>query len=69
MVPGRRLTRDLVDFDDVAVDGVTRELAALVRSGSQDLRRWQNGFARSYALSMLVGAALIAAAILTVRVW
>ena len=69
MVPGRRFTKDLVDFDDVAVDGVTRELAALVRSGSQDLRRWQNGFARSYALSMLAGAALIAAAILTVRVW
>jgi NADH-quinone oxidoreductase subunit L len=69
MVPGRRVTKDLVDFDDVAVDGVTRELAALVRSGSQDLRRWQNGFARSYALSMLAGAALIAAAILTVRVW
>ena len=69
MAPGRRLTKDLVDFDDVAVDGVTRELAALVRSGSQDLRRWQNGFARSYALSMLAGAALIAAAILTVRVW
>jgi NADH-quinone oxidoreductase subunit L len=69
MVPGRRFTKNLVDFDDVAVDGVTRELAALVGSGSQDLRLWQNGFARSYALSMLAGAALIAAAILTVRVW
>jgi NADH-quinone oxidoreductase subunit L len=33
------------------------------------LGRLQTGFARSYALSMLGGAALVIGAILVVRVW
>ena len=31
------------------------------------LRRWQTGFARSYALSMLGGAALVAVVLVLVR--
>ena len=33
------------------------------------LRQLQTGFARSYALSMFGGAALVVAAILAVRLW
>lgn len=69
MQPGQQLTRDLVDFDNNAVEGVTRTLAELVAGAAEWLRGWQTGFARSYALSMLAGAAVIVAAILAVRVW
>jgi NADH-quinone oxidoreductase subunit L len=41
----------------------------LVGSASKRLGLLQTGFARSYALSMLGGAALVLAAILAVRVW
>ncbi|MGV0841384.1 hypothetical protein ABQF44_14255, partial [Mycolicibacterium porcinum] len=44
-------------------------LAALVRRTSDGLRGLQTGFARSYALSMLGGAALVVATILAVRLW
>jgi NADH-quinone oxidoreductase subunit L len=33
------------------------------------LRQLQTGFARSYALSMLAGAALVVAVILAVQLW
>jgi NADH-quinone oxidoreductase subunit L len=69
MRSGQVLTRDLVLVDDKGVDGVTSGLAALVRRASTDLRQFQTGFARSYALSMLGGAALVVAMILVVRVW
>ena len=69
MRPGQQLTRDVVEFDNEAVEGVTTTLAAVVAAAAQWLRGWQTGFARSYALSMLAGAALIVAAVLSVRVW
>ena len=69
MRPGRMLTEGLVEIDDEGVDGASRGLAALVAGASERLRQLQTGFARSYALSMLGGAALVIAAILVVRVW
>ena len=69
MRPGQQLTRALVEVDDKGVDGVTSGLAALVGRTSDGLRQVQTGFARSYALSMLAGAALVVAAILVVRAW
>jgi NADH-quinone oxidoreductase subunit L len=69
MRPGRQLTKALVEVDDKGVDGVASGLAALVGRISGGLRQVQTGFARSYALSMLAGAALIVAAILVVRLW
>jgi NADH-quinone oxidoreductase subunit L len=59
MRPGQQLTRDLVTVDDVGVEGVGRGLAALVGHLSDGLRGLQTGFARSYALSMFAGAALV----------
>ena len=67
--PARELTRALVEVDNAAVDGSVNALAALVSRTSNRLREMQTGFARNYALSMLVGATLVAAAILAVKLW
>jgi NADH-quinone oxidoreductase subunit L len=69
MRPGAQLTRMLVEVDDKGVDGAVSGIAALVARTSARLRHVQTGFARSYALSMLAGAALVVAAILVVRFW
>ncbi len=69
MRSGQILTRTLVEVDDKGIDGAASGLAALVGRASDGLRQLQTGFARSYALSMLAGAALVVAAILAVRLW
>ncbi|SPM38186.1 NADH:ubiquinone oxidoreductase subunit 5 (chain L)/Multisubunit Na+/H+ antiporter, MnhA subunit [Mycobacterium numidiamassiliense] len=69
MRPGAQLTEALVEFDDAGVDGSVNALAAGVGRLSNRLRGLQTGYARSYALSMLAGAALVVAAILAVRTW
>lgn len=69
MRPGAQLTDALVEVDNAGVDGSVNALAALVGRTSNALRRFQTGFARNYALSMLAGAVLVAALILAVRVW
>ncbi|MGH3966844.1 MAG: proton-conducting transporter membrane subunit, partial [Mycobacterium sp.] len=69
MRPGGQLTHALVDIDNAGVDGSVNALAALVSRMSQWLRGLQTGFARNYALSMLVGAVLVAAGILAVQLW
>ena len=55
MRPGIHLTRSLVFADSKGVDGAVGGLAALVGGTSGRLRRLQNGFVRSYALTMLAG--------------
>jgi NADH-quinone oxidoreductase subunit L len=67
MRPGQYLTRSLVFFDNRGVDGGVNGLAALVGGTSGRVRRWQTGFVRSYALSMLGGSALVVIALLAVR--
>jgi NADH-quinone oxidoreductase subunit L len=67
MRPGQYLTRWLVWFDNRVVDGVVNGIAATIGGLSGRARRLQTGFARSYALSMLGGAALVAAVLLLVR--
>jgi NADH-quinone oxidoreductase subunit L len=69
MRPGQLMTAGLVEIDDEAVDGVSRGLGFLVGGTSKRLGLIETGFVRSYALSMLGGAALVLAAILAVRVW
>ncbi|ORB40150.1 NADH-quinone oxidoreductase subunit L [Mycolicibacterium porcinum] len=66
---GQTLTAALIAVDDKVVDATAGGLAALVRRTSDGLRGLQTGFARSYALSMLGGAALVVATILAVRLW
>ncbi|MFC5266200.1 NADH-quinone oxidoreductase subunit L [Kribbella qitaiheensis] len=67
MRPGQYLTRTLVWFDNRGVDGLVNGLAALFGGLSGRLRRFQTGFVRSYALSMVFGAALVVVALLAVR--
>jgi len=69
MQPGMVITQGLVEIDDEAVDGAGSGLAALVGRFSGRLARLQTGFARSYALAMLVGTVLLVALILAVNQW
>ncbi|MEV6253248.1 NADH-quinone oxidoreductase subunit L [Nocardia sp. NPDC051929] len=69
MRPGQYLTRALVFLDNRGIDGVVNGTAALIGGLSARARRVQSGFVRSYALSMFTGAALVAAALLAVRLW
>jgi NADH-quinone oxidoreductase subunit L len=65
--PGRRLVGGLTTFDRVGVDGVVEGGSAAVGGMSGVLRRVQNGFVRSYALSLLGGALLVVLALLAVN--
>jgi NADH-quinone oxidoreductase subunit L len=67
MRPGQWLTRLSVFFDSRGVDGLVNTTAATIGGSSARLRRLQNGYVRSYALSMLIGAVLIVAGLLVVR--
>ncbi|MEU4342036.1 NADH-quinone oxidoreductase subunit L [Nocardia sp. NPDC023852] len=69
MRPGRHLTRALVFLDNRGIDGIVNGTAAMIGGLSARIRRVQSGFVRSYALSMFTGAALVAAALLAVRLW
>jgi NADH-quinone oxidoreductase subunit L len=59
MRPGQRLTDGLMRLDGSGIDGTVNGTAAAIGSLSGRLRRFQNGFVRSYALTMTVGAAII----------
>ncbi len=67
MRPGQYLTRTLVWLDNRGVDGLVNGMAALFGGLSGRLRRVQTGFVRSYALSMVFGAAFVVVALLAVR--
>ncbi|MCX6460335.1 MAG: NADH-quinone oxidoreductase subunit L [Actinobacteria bacterium] len=67
MLPGQVLTRSSVFFDNRVVDGFVNGMAAVVWGVSGALRTVQNGFARSYALTMLGGAVLLVALLVLVR--
>ncbi|GAA2624623.1 NADH-quinone oxidoreductase subunit L [Streptomyces axinellae] len=64
---GSYLTRSLVYADNKVVDGAVNGTAASFGGLSGRLRRLQNGFARSYAVSMFGGAAVLIAATLLMR--
>jgi len=67
MRPGQYLTRSLIWFDSKAIDGLVNGMAAAIGGLSARARRLQNGYVRSYALTMLGGAVLIALVLLLVR--
>jgi NADH-quinone oxidoreductase subunit L len=68
MRPGQWATRLAVYFDNKGVDGVVNGLAAAIGGSSGRLRKVQTGFARTYALSMFLGAAVLVGALLLVRI-
>ncbi|MDT0327230.1 NADH-quinone oxidoreductase subunit L [Nocardiopsis lambiniae] len=61
MRPGQVLTKALVVIEDKVIDGFVNGLGTSVRDSSRGLGRAQTGFARSYALTMLFGAVIVAA--------
>ena len=61
--PGIHTTRSLTFADKAGVDGVFSGLAATIGGSSSRLRKVQNGFARSYALTMLTGVVLFLGAL------
>ena len=65
--PGASLVGGLTTFDRVGVDGVVEGGSAAVGGMSNVMRRLQNGFVRSYALSLLGGALLVVLALLAVN--
>jgi NADH-quinone oxidoreductase subunit L len=65
--PGEYLTRGLVYVDSKVVDGLVNGTAASFGGLSGRTRRLQNGFVRSYAVSMFGGAAVLVAATLLMR--
>jgi NADH-quinone oxidoreductase subunit L len=65
--PGGRLVGGLTAMDRHGVDGVVEGGALAVAGVGSVLRRAQNGFVRSYALSVLLGALLVVAALLAVN--
>ncbi|MGW7621804.1 NADH-quinone oxidoreductase subunit L [Streptomyces antimycoticus] len=65
--PGQYLTRGLVYVDHKLVDGVVNGTAAGVGGLSGRLRKLQNGYARTYAVSMFGGTAVLIAATLLMR--
>jgi NADH-quinone oxidoreductase subunit L len=67
MTPGNYLVRFLVWFDKIIIDGLVGGTAAGIGGLSGRLRRFQTGYVRTYALSMLGGAIFVVGALLLVR--
>ena len=67
MRPGQQLTDGLVRFDGTGIDGAVNGTAGGIATLSGRLRRWQNGFVRSYALAMVLGAAVVGAVLVLGR--
>jgi NADH-quinone oxidoreductase subunit L len=68
MRPGDRFVNGLVAFDEHGVDGAAEGTAAGFAGIAGGMRRLQNGYVRSYALSLLGGAALVVLALLVVNI-
>ena len=63
MRPGQVLTTTLVAADESVIDGTVRAVGKIAMGSGSSLRGLQNGFVRSYAALILVGALALVAAI------
>ncbi|GAA4396553.1 NADH-quinone oxidoreductase subunit L [Tsukamurella soli] len=61
--PGQALTRVLAVLDREVIGGVVAGVPTAVHAASEGLRRWQTGYVRGYALTMLCGAVILAGAV------
>ena len=61
--PGQALTRTLVRTDENLIDGSVRGIAWLIQYISYSLKKIQNGYVRTYALIMALGAVALIATI------
>lgn len=67
VLPGRGLVRGVTALDDGVVDGGAVGTGSLVGKISGAVRQLQNGFVRSYALTMLAGIVVILGAVWMVQ--
>ena len=65
--PTYSVSRAFIGVDNRGIDGIVNGLAAFVGGSGERLRRWQSGFARSYALAMVGGAVLVVVVLAVVR--
>ncbi len=63
MWPGIKLVRSVIWTDNELVDGGAMGLGTLTGATATKLRRLQNGYARSYALTMLAGVVTVLGAL------
>ncbi len=63
MRPGQALTQGLVVVDEKVIDGTVRAVAGTAVGSARGLRGLQTGYVRNYALFILVGVAILIAAI------
>ncbi len=59
MRPGQQLTDGMMRLEDQGIDGAVDGTATVISGVSSRARRIQNGFVRSYALTMVVGAGVV----------
>jgi NADH-quinone oxidoreductase subunit L len=67
MRPGQGLTDGLLALEDGGIDGAVNGTGSVITGLSGQLRKVQNGFVRSYALTMVLGAVLVGAVIVLGR--
>ncbi len=65
--PGRQTVAGLIAFDTAVIDGAVEGQAAGMGGLAGVFRRVQNGFVRTYALSVLAGAVLVVLVLLAVN--
>jgi NADH-quinone oxidoreductase subunit L len=63
MRPGQGLTDGLLRLEDDGIDGAVNGTGSMISGISGQLRKVQNGFVRSYALTMVLGAVVVGAVI------
>ena len=63
MRPGQGLTRALVATDEKVIDGAVKVVAGAAVGSARGLRKIQSGYVRNYALLILLGVAVLIAAI------
>jgi NADH-quinone oxidoreductase subunit L len=63
MRPGQALTQGLVVVDEKVIDGAVRAVAGTAVGSARGLRRFQTGYVRNYALLILIGVAVLIAAL------
>jgi NADH-quinone oxidoreductase subunit L len=56
MRPGLVLVRNLLNIDYLVIDGLVRSVGKVSVTAGNQLRTLQNGYVRSYALLMVIGA-------------
>ena len=63
MRPGQSLVQNILNIDYLIIDGMVRAVGSVSLTAGSRLRSLQNGYVRSYALLMIIGALALIAAI------